>query len=157
MEYFSQHTDQVLKFGDGFQLVILELTRKVCRSDPAQKSRFIKVVFQLLQSQSAAVAYEAAWTLVSLSAAPTAVRAAASAYTHLLTAESDNNVKLIVLDKLTDLKRHHGKVVQELLMDIMRALGSPNADIRRKTLDIACVWPAPEHALRRGGTHARCY
>ena len=38
----------------------------------------------MLQSPSAAVSYEAAWTLVSLSSAPTAVRAAASTYAQLL-------------------------------------------------------------------------
>ena len=137
VEYLVDNLDQIGKFGDGFQLVILELTRKVCRSDPTQKSRFIKVIFQLLNSESAAVSYEAAWTLVSLSSAPTAIRAAASCYTHLLTAQSDNNVKLIVLDRLSDLKKHHAKVLQELLLDIMRVLSSPNSDIRRKTLDIA--------------------
>lgn len=41
-------------------------------------------LFNMLQSTSAAVSYEAAWTLVSLSSAPTAVRAAASTYAQLL-------------------------------------------------------------------------
>ncbi len=143
--YFSEHAAEVGKFGDGFQLVILELTRKICRNDPMQKSRFIKTVFQLLQSDSHAVSYEAAWTLVSLSAAPTAVRAAATAYTHLLTSDSDNNVKLIVLEKLAELKKHHSKVLQEILMDIMRALSSPNTDIRRKTLDITMDLVSPRN------------
>jgi len=143
--YFSEHAAEVGKFGDGFQLVILELTRKICRTDPLQKSRFIKTVFQLLQSDSHAVSYEAAWTLVSLSAAPTAIRAAATAFTHLLTSDSDNNVKLIVLEKLSDLKKHHSKVLQEILMDIMRALSSPNTDIRRKTLDIAMDLVSPRN------------
>lgn len=143
--YFAKNADQALKYGDGFQLVVLELTRKVCRADPSQKSRFIKVIFELLHSSSSAVSYEAAWTLVSLSNAPTAVRAAASAYTHLLSSESDNNVKLIILDKLDELKRHHVKVLQELLMDILRALSSPNSDIRRKTLDIAMDLVSPRN------------
>ncbi|KAG6609083.1 Coatomer subunit beta [Phytophthora cinnamomi] len=129
--------DQVPKFGDGFSLVILEMTRKVCRQDPAQKARFVRCVFQLLNSSSPAVSYEAAWTLVTLSAAPTAVRAAAKTYCGLLNSQSDNNVKLIVLDRLADLKKHHTKVLQEILMDIMRALSSPNLDICKKVLEIA--------------------
>jgi len=145
IDFFANNLDNVQKFGDGFQLVILELTRKVCRSDPSQKSRFIKVIFQLLQSPSAAVCYEAAWTLVSLSSAPTAVRAAASTYTQLLASESDNNVKLIVLEKLMDMRQHHPKILQELLMDIMRALSSPNSDIRRKTLDISMELISPRN------------
>ncbi|DBA01692.1 TPA: hypothetical protein N0F65_010343 [Lagenidium giganteum] len=129
--------DQVAKFGDGFSLVILEMTRKVCRQDPAQKSRFVRCIFQLLNSSSPAVSYEAAWTLVTLSSAPTAVRAAAKTYCGLLNSQSDNNVKLIVLDRLADLKKHHTKVLQEILMDIMRALSSPSIDICKKVLEIA--------------------
>ncbi|RQM13351.1 hypothetical protein DD237_003835 [Peronospora effusa] len=129
--------DQVAKFGDGFSLVILEMTRKVCRQDPAQKARFVRCVFQLLNSSSPAVSYEAAWTLVTLSAAPTAMRAAAKTYCGLLNSQSDNNVKLIVLDRLADLKKHHTKVLQEILMDVMRALSSPNLDICKKVLEIA--------------------
>lgn len=47
----------------------------MCRRDPSQKSRFVRVLLSMLQSPSAAVSYEAAWTLVSLSGAPTAIRA----------------------------------------------------------------------------------
>lgn len=129
--------DQVPKFGDGFSLVILEMTRKVCRQDPAQKARFVRCIFQLLNSSSPAVSYEAAWTLVTLSSAPTAVRAAAKTYCGLLNSQSDNNIKLIVLDRLADLKKHHTKVLQEILMDIMRALASPSIDICKKVLEIA--------------------
>ena len=43
--------------------------------DPAQKSRFVRILFALLNSASPAVSYEAAWTLSTLSSAPTAVRA----------------------------------------------------------------------------------
>ncbi|KAG6611934.1 Coatomer subunit beta [Phytophthora cinnamomi] len=55
----------------------------------------------------------------------------------MLNSQSDNNVKLIVLDRLADLKKHHTKVLQEILMDIMRALSSPNLDICKKVLEIA--------------------
>lgn len=37
--------------------------------------------------------------------------------------QSDNNVKLIILERLSDLKLRHTRVVQEVLMDILRALG----------------------------------
>jgi hypothetical protein len=44
IEYLSEHLEEVPKYGDGFALLVLELTRKVCRKDPAQKARFIKYV-----------------------------------------------------------------------------------------------------------------
>lgn len=137
-EFLGQHIEEgISKFGDGFCLLVLELTRRVCRKDPTQKSRFVRVLFQLLGSNSAAVSYEAAWTLVSLSNAPTAVRAAAVTYTNLLNGQTDNNVQLIVLERLESLQQKHSKIVQELLMDILRALNSPNPDICHKVLQVA--------------------
>jgi coatomer subunit beta len=145
IDFLAEHSEDIQKYGDGFALLVLELTRKTCRRDPAQKSRFVRCLFQLIQSESAAVSYEAAWTLVSLSSAPTAVRACAQAYTNLLSSCSDNNVKLIVLDRLIELKKHHTKVVQEILMDIMRALSSPNIDICKKTLSLAIDLVGPRN------------
>ncbi|CAM9975032.1 unnamed protein product, partial [Laminaria digitata] len=110
IDFLNDHMDDVPKFGDGFALLVLELCRKVCRRDPSQKSRFVRVLLSMLQSPSAAVSYEAAWTLVSLSGAPTAIRAAATTYAQLLNTQSDNNVKLIVLERLAGLKKHHAKV-----------------------------------------------
>lgn len=74
--------------------------------------------------------------LIALSTSATAVKAAAASYTQLLSSQSDNNIKLIVLERLQDVKRQQPKVVTELIMDILRALTSPNLDIRKKTLDI---------------------
>jgi len=145
IDFLTEHMEEIHKFGDGFALLVLELTRKTCRRDPAQKSRFVRCLFELLQSDSAAVSYEAAWTLVSLSTAPTAVRACAQTFATLLSSSGDNNVKLIVLDRLAELKKHHSKVLQEILMDILRALNSPNIDICKKTLSLAIDLVGPRN------------
>lgn len=137
IDFLAQNMDDVGKYGDGFALLVLDLTRRVCRRDPQQKSRFVRVLLEMLSSNSPAVSYEAAWTLVSLSSAPTAIRAAAMTYTNLLTSQNDNNIKMIVLERLDGLKLHHTKILQELLMDILRALSSPNPDICKKVLDVA--------------------
>lgn len=85
---------------------------QACRSTPDAKGKYIKIILALLQSPSAAVTYECAGTLTGLSQAPTAVRAAANCYCQLLVSQSDNNVKLIVLDRLQDLKDKHRDVMQ---------------------------------------------
>jgi coatomer subunit beta len=144
-DFLAARADELDDFGDGFALLVLELTRKVCRRDPPQKSRFIRFLFQLLGSQSAAVSYEAAWTLISLSSAPTAVRAAATTYTALLSMQSDNNVKLIVLERLAEMKYKQRRVLTEVLMDMLRALSSPNVDICKRTLDIAIDLVSPRN------------
>jgi coatomer subunit beta len=109
---------------------------QVCHANPSERARFIRCVYALLNSSSAAVKYEAAGTLITLSSAPSAVKAAATAYIDLIVKESDNNVKLIVLDKLLALKEvaSHERVLQELVMDILRVLASPDIEVRRKTL-----------------------
>lgn len=110
---------------------------QVCTKKPADKGKYIKIILALLSSTKSAVVYECATTLVSLSQAPTAIRAAATCFCQLLVAQSDTNVKLIVLDRLNNLKARHLEVMQDQLMDILRALATPVFDIRRKTLDLA--------------------
>lgn len=138
LEYLSTCIDQVNTFGDILQLVIVELIYKVCHANPAERSRFIRCIYNLLNSSSPAVRYEAAGTLVTLSSAPTAVKSAASCYIELIVKESDNNVKLIVLDRLVALKDNpsHEKVLRELVMDILRVLSSPDPEVRKKTLQL---------------------
>ncbi|KAK2572891.1 Coatomer subunit beta [Acropora cervicornis] len=138
LEYLSTCIDQVNTFGDILQLVIVELIYKVCHANPAERSRFIRCIYNLLNSSSPAVRYEAAGTLVTLSSAPTAVKSAASCYIELIVKESDNNVKLIVLDRLIALKENpsHEKVLRDLVMDILRVLSSPDLEVRKKTLQL---------------------
>lgn len=138
LDYLSAYIDQVHSFNEILQLVIVELIYKVCIANPQERARFIKCIYNLLNSSSNSVRYEAAGTLVTLSSAPTAVKAAASTYIELILKESDNNVKLIVLDKLIKLKENpaHEKVLQELVMDILRVLASPDLEVRKKTLDL---------------------
>jgi hypothetical protein len=90
----NKHVSRVL------QVAILDLVRKVTRSDASQKGRCINIIIALMQSKSTAVTYECAVTLTQLSQAPTAVRAACQCFCQLLVSQSDNNVKLIVLDRL---------------------------------------------------------
>lgn len=92
-----------------------------------------------MNSNSNAVRYEAAGTLTTISSAPTAIKAAASCYIELIIKESDNNVKLIVLDKLIAMKDNETmeRVMQDLVMDILRVLAAPDIEVRRKTLSLA--------------------
>eukprot|EP00124_Ichthyophonus_hoferi_P005607 Ihof_evm1s859 gene=Ihof_evmTU1s859 len=139
LEYLGSVMDQVQSFGDILQLVIVELVHKVCGSRQTDKSRFIRCIFTLLNSQSPAVRYEAAGTLLTLSSAPTAVASAAGAYIDLIVKESDNNVKLIVLQRLAVMCHNpvHKRVVQDSVMDMLRVLASPDLEVRKTALSIA--------------------
>lgn len=139
LTYLSTCIDQVNSFGDILQLVIVELIYKVCHANPGERARFIRCIYNLLNSSSPAVRYEAAGTLVTLSSAPTAIKAAANCYIELIVKESDNNVKLIVLDRLVALKDspQQEKILQELAMDVLRILSTPDLEVRKKTLNLA--------------------
>ncbi|XP_055383058.1 coatomer subunit beta [Condylostylus longicornis] len=139
LNYLASCLDQVNNFGDILQLVIVELIYKVCHANPSERSRFIRCIYNLLNSSSNAVRYEAAGTLITLSAAPTAIKAAAGCYIELIVKESDNNVKLIVLDRLIAMKENENteRVMQDLVMDILRVLAAPDIEVRKKTLELA--------------------
>ena len=143
--FLMENIEDLEDSGSGFQLAVLEVGRKVSRSDPTQKSKFIQVIFELLQSDEPIVMYEAAVSLVSLSSSATAVRASAQCLCQLLATHSDNNVKLIVIDQLNMLKKRHRKVLQELVGDILRALAIPNVDIRKRALSIATDLLSPQN------------
>ncbi|KAK8545362.1 hypothetical protein V6N13_066648 [Hibiscus sabdariffa] len=145
INYLLTHVDRVSEWGELLQMVVLELIRKVCRTNRGEKSKYIKIIISLLNAQSTAVIYECAGTLVSLSSAPTAIKAAANTYCQLLLSQSDNNVKLIVLDRLNELKSSHRDIMVDLIMDVLRALSSPNLDIQRKTLDIVLELITPRN------------
>lgn len=68
-------------------------------------------------------------------------QAAASCYIDLIIKESDNNVKLIVLDRLIALRAipSHERVLQDLVMDILRVLASPDMEVRKKALNLGKV------------------
>eukprot|EP00940_MAST-03C_sp_MAST-3C-sp2_P000459 g459.t1 len=143
--YLMENIEDLEDCGSGFQLAVLEVARKVSRSDPTQKPKFIQVIFELLQSEEPVVMYEAAVSLVALSSSATAVRASAQCLCRLLTSHSDNNVKLIVIDQLNMLKKRHRRVLQELVIDIMRSLAIPNLDIRKRALAIATDLLSPQN------------
>ncbi len=52
----------------------------------------------------------------------TLLLAAASSFINLVIKESDNNVKLIVLDRLDTLRSKHGHVLDGLIMDVLQTL-----------------------------------
>jgi len=135
-KYLLSVQDQVPSMGDILQLAVLELVRKACRANPVHKGRFLRIIFNLASSSSMAVSYDCASSLVSLSSLPVAINAATKAYVTLLTDQSDNNVKLIVLDRLQEVQKHHGQVMETMVMDIFRALSCPSLDVRKKVMDI---------------------
>ncbi|GKA05439.1 coatomer subunit beta-1 [Tanacetum coccineum] len=87
-----------------------------------EKGNYIKIIISLSNVPSALI-YECAGTLMLLSSAPTAISVAANTYRQLLLSQSDNNVKLIILDNLNELKISHNEIMK--ILDIILDLITP--------------------------------
>lgn len=76
--------DPVSEMGDIFQLIVLEMLRKLCKIEPNQKSRLMNAIFMLSKSKSSSVLFECANTITQLTTAPTAIKIAIQSYLNLL-------------------------------------------------------------------------
>ncbi|KAJ7273107.1 coatomer protein [Mycena rebaudengoi] len=136
VEYILSIYDSIPALDEALQMSIIEVIRLDCKNDSAHRSRYIRVMFELLNVSSNAVKYEASTTLTTLTQNPAAVKAAAACLINLVIKESDNNVKIIVLDRLDNLRSRHGHVLDGLIMDVLQVLSSADMDVRRKAINI---------------------
>ncbi|KAG8712741.1 coatomer subunit beta [Ceratobasidium sp. 423] len=135
VEWLVKNADGLESMDELLQMAAIELIRKDCARPGADA--YIRIIFSLLTASSHSVKYDAATTLTSLTQNPAAVKATAQCFIDLVARESDNNVKLIVLDRLEVLHSKHQHVLDPLVMDLLRVLQSPDMDVRRKCLGIA--------------------
>ncbi|KAG0764794.1 hypothetical protein G6F57_005029 [Rhizopus arrhizus] len=136
VQYLLQVIDSVPTFDELLQLAVIELIRTNSKTSAANKTDYIRCLSELLTAASHSVKYEAASILLYLTSSFAAVKAAASCYIELIVKESDNNVKLIVLDRLEDIRSKHEGVLEDLVLDILQVLSSPDIDVRRKALHV---------------------
>ncbi|MCJ1365273.1 coatomer subunit beta [Acarospora aff. strigata] len=137
LEYLSGAFDGIPNADELLQLVELEFIRKDAVQNSQNKARYLRLIFDLLEAGATTVVYEAASSLTSMTSNPVAVKAAASKFIELSIKEADNNVKLIVLDRVDQLRKRNEGILDDLTMEILRVLSSPDIDVRRKALGIA--------------------
>ncbi|THX20177.1 Coatomer, beta subunit [Aureobasidium pullulans] len=137
LEYLSSVFEGIPNADELLQLVELEFIRKDAVTNSQNKARYLRLIFDLLEAKESTVVYEAASSLTALTSNPVAVKAAAAKFIELSIKESDNNVKLIVLEKVNQLRRVNEGILDVLTMEILRVLSSPDLDVRRKALSIA--------------------
>ncbi|KAJ2550629.1 coatomer subunit beta [Coemansia sp. RSA 1933] len=136
VQWLKENARLVSSLDALLQLSIIDLIRRASREFSSEKALFIRCIFELLNATGSAVNYEAAATLVTLTANPVAIKAAASCYIALGNKESDNNIKITVLERLDQLRARHEGIVDDLVMDLLRVLGTPDLAVRRKVLSI---------------------
>ncbi|KAF2967914.1 hypothetical protein GQX73_g5676 [Xylaria multiplex] len=137
LAYLSNVFEGIPNAEELLQLVELEFIRKDAFQNQQNKARYLRLIFDLLEANTSTVVYEAASSLTTLTSNPVAVKAAAAKFIELSIKEADNNVKLIVLDRVDQLRQRNEGVLDDLIMEILRVLSSPDIDVRRKALGIA--------------------
>ncbi|KAF2804825.1 Coatomer, beta subunit [Mytilinidion resinicola] len=137
LEYLSSVFDSIANHDELLQLEELLFIRRDAAAHPENKARYLRLIFDLLESSAGTVVYEAASALTALTNNPVAVKAAAAKFVDLAIRETDNNVKLIVLDRVDQLRKKNDSILEDLTMEILRVLSSPDLDVRKKALDIA--------------------
>ena len=125
------------EMGDHFQLAVVDLVKQLIKSNPYEKGRYVPILFATLQSKSPAVLYQCASTLLTLTTSPTAIKQAANTFIQVLGTHSDNNVRLIVLDRLDEMKTNFAPILEESIMDLLRSLSNGNMDIRRRIINLS--------------------
>ncbi|EAA28245.1 putative coatomer complex beta chain [Neurospora crassa] len=135
--YLSTVFDGIPNADELLQLAELEFIRKDAVVNTQNKARYLRLIFDLLEASASTVIYEAASSLTALTNNPVAVKAAASKFIELAIKEADNNVKLIVLDRVDQLRQKNPGVLDDLTMEVLRVLSSTDIDVRRKGLEIA--------------------
>ncbi|WPG99908.1 Hypothetical protein R9X50_00272900 [Acrodontium crateriforme] len=137
LEYLSSVFEGIPNSSELLQLVELEFIRKDAITNQQNKARYLRLIFDLLEAKESTVVYEAASSLTSLTNNPVAVKAAAAKFIELSIKESDNNVKLIVLERVNQLRQANEGILDDLTMEILRVLSSPDLDVRKKALELA--------------------
>ncbi|OGE56041.1 hypothetical protein PENARI_c003G06231 [Penicillium arizonense] len=137
LEYLRTTFDTIPNTDELLQLAELEFLRKDAVQNTQNKSRYLKLMLELLDASTSTVVYEAATSLTALTSNPVAVKAAASKLIELAIREADNNVKLICLDRVDQLRIRNEGVLDDLTMEALRVLTSPDIDVRRKALSLA--------------------
>lgn len=137
LAYLSSVFEGIPNAEELLQLVELEFIRKDAVQNSQNKARYLRLIFDLLEAGASTVVYEAASSLTALTSNPVAVKAAAAKFIELSIKEADNNVKLIVLDRVDQLRQKNEGILDDLIMEILRVLSSPDIDVRRKALSIA--------------------
>lgn len=118
------------------QLAIIEFIRKDALQYSDLRSQYLQIVTSLLDISNTAVEYEAATTLSVLSSSPSAVKSAAAKFVELAVKESDINVKLIALERISELHSENQDVLDDICLDILKVLSSPSVDVRNKAIEI---------------------
>lgn len=134
--YIQENIYQIETLDPLLQLAFVEFIRKDAQSAANLRQQYVLLISEIIESSSNVVVYEAAITLVSLSASAESMVLAGNKFVELATKEADNNVKIITLERISELNKKNPGVLQGLCLDILGVLSTQDLGVRKKALDV---------------------
>lgn len=137
LQYLEDNITDIENLDPLLQSVFVQFIRKDASQTPSLKSQYIDLLLDLLSSTTySEVIFETALALTVLTPNPTVLVTVVSKLIDLAAKVSDNNIKLIVLDRIQDINTANPGALEELTLDILRVLNAEDIDVRSKALDI---------------------
>ncbi|AET39897.1 coatomer subunit beta Ecym_5117 [Eremothecium cymbalariae DBVPG len=120
------------------QDAFIEFIRRDAVKTPSLKMQYVDLLQDLLSTATSnEVVYEAATALTMLSNNPSTLLYVSTRLIDLAVKESDNNIKLIVLNRIEEIQSRNPTFLEDLTLDILRVLTSQDLDVCAKALDIS--------------------
>ncbi|EMG48736.1 SEC26 Coatomer subunit beta [Candida maltosa Xu316] len=136
LQYIQDNISVIETLDPLVQLAFIEFIKRDSVKNPGLKQQYSLLITEIIESSSNVVMYEAANTLTVLTSNPSSILLAGNKFVDLATRESDNNVKIITLERINQLHKEHPGVLQDLSLEILRVLSSQDLDVRKKALDV---------------------
>lgn len=125
----------------SIQLLFVELIQRIFKRGSEESKAHLSILTSLIKSSSSpSVRYQAAATLMKFSRDPEAIKIGAACFIDICAKDSDNNVKLIALDSLMNLRNINGaeRVLRESIMGILCILQSAtDLELHEKILTLS--------------------
>lgn len=138
LSYLEENITSVEALDPLLQAVFVQFIRKDATTVPSLKSQYVELLADILDSASSSeVIFETALALTALSSDPSVLASATSKLIDLAVKVFDNNVKLIVLDRIQDINEKTPGSLEDLTLEILRVLNAEDMDVRSKALGIA--------------------
>lgn len=125
------------EIGDLFLLSLVENLRNISLNFPSLKGRILKLFFEIANHKSHSVLFEVANSLVMLSSNPNIIKTAVGIFCNLLIEQKDNNILIIILKKLINIKKRYMDILEENILTFAIILnGTTNSEIRKLLFDL---------------------
>ncbi|SCM04301.1 coatamer protein, beta subunit, putative [Plasmodium chabaudi chabaudi] len=112
------------------------------------KNNVVKILLNMLSKNvSNSVLYEGSCCLLYISNSALSIKTASECFIKLLINQHDNNIKLIVIDKLYYIMCKWKHILANYIMDLLRSLNFPSKDVKLKILNLVL------HILTKRNVH----